>query len=88
MVNSANTRGGKTWVYWKHIFKKWIKSIKHKINPYFSVRCNGLFQNSLKMLKNLETRQAKTPTTKSIRDKSDDVKQARLHVGTFPFLKP
>jgi hypothetical protein len=51
MVNSDNTRGGKTWVYGKQIFKKWINRIKHKTNPYFCVRCNGLFQNSLKQLK-------------------------------------
>jgi len=62
---------------------------KHKINPYFCVRCNGLFQRSLKMLlKNLGTKQAKTPTTESFRDASDDVKQARLYLGTSPFLKP
>jgi hypothetical protein len=43
MVNSANTRGGKTWICWKQIFKKCINRKKYKTNFYFCVCCNGLF---------------------------------------------
>jgi len=82
MVSSANTRGDKTWVYWKQIFKKWINRIKHKTNPYFCVRCNELFQSSINLLlKNLGTKQAETPMTESFRYTSGDVKQSYLLCG-------
>jgi hypothetical protein len=83
MVNSANTRGGKTWVYWKHIFKMWINRIKHKTNRYFCVRCNELSQSSLNLLlKKLGAKQAKTHTTESFRYASGDVKKSYLYLGT------
>jgi hypothetical protein len=90
MVSSASTRGGKTWVYWKQIFKKWInrkKNIKLIRTSVYVVK--GYSKEVFKMLlKNVGTKQAKTPTTESFRDTSDDVKQARLYLGTSPFLKP